>query len=358
MTIEDKSGKQQTGKENTDRIRRLDRRRFLAITGATTGALTIGAGQVGAESTKIRRSFAEIPDPEDYNNPSGQDIVAWLPGAPADHRIQYGSDPLQFGDLRLPDKTHPGGYPVAVFVHGGGWSSNWNLDYSQPLVEALTNAGVATWNIEYRRMGNDGGGWPGSYLDVGEGYDHLRELADEFDLDLDRVVVIGHSSGGNFSHWLAGRHNIPEGTTLHTPDPLPVSGAVSLAGTLDLELRQQIGPPVILDLLDVESEEEAQPRYAQASPRHLLPLDIPQEVIIGSEDSDYLIEVSEAYVEAATKAGDDVNYTFLEGANHFDIVDPCGPAWPLIAEAVFSLMDYSPPPGKVKTAGTRFCPLG
>lgn len=304
-----------------------------------------------AASSDIARAGNGIPLSDTYRNPGTKEVVEWLPQAPADRRIQYGPGPLQFGDLRLPDRHHSGGYPIAVYVHGGGWNSDWNMDHSTPFVEALTNAGVATWSIEYRRLGNNGGGWPGSFLDVGKALDHLRVLAPAYSLDLNRVVVIGHSAGGNFSHWLAGRHNIPTDSPLFVSNPLAVKGAVSLAGTLDLELRQEIGPPVILQLLGVETEAEAAPRYAAASPRHLLPMGIPQAVFIASMDPHYLITIAEVYTQAARDAGDHVEFLFLEGANHFDHIDPCGPAFPLIASAVFSLLDHNPPAGRVQNPG-------
>lgn len=280
------------------------------------------------------------PAPEAYPNPSDDDIVEWLPETPADRRIQYGDGPLRFGDLRLPDADRPGGHPVVVLVHGGVWQSKWTHDHAQPLAAAFADAGFAVWTLEYRRLGNEGGGWPGTFADVAAGLDHLRDLADDYPLDLDRVVTVGHSAGGHLAAWLAARHRIPEGAALHAPDPLPVRGTVSLAGALDLERYDELKPDVIPELLGFRDDDDAEPaaRYATASPRHLLPLGVPQEVIVGSEDGEHLREIADAYVDAATDAGDDVRFTRLEGANHFDVIDPDGPAWPLVRDRVRSLV--------------------
>jgi acetyl esterase/lipase len=91
--------------------------------------------------------------------------------APGAQRIAYASGALQFAELRLPTTQPP--HPVAIVVHGGCWLAKLGnmderavaLDNMRPLAAALTNAGIATWNVEYRRLGNEGGGWPGSFLD-------------------------------------------------------------------------------------------------------------------------------------------------------------------------------------------------
>src|SRR4051812_10346937 len=60
------------------------------------------------------------------------------------------------------------------------------------LADALKADGIATWNVEYRRLGEAAGGWPGTYEDGGRAADHVRALAGPYALDLGRVVV-GHS---------------------------------------------------------------------------------------------------------------------------------------------------------------------
>ena len=122
---------------------------------------------------------------------------------PADARIPYGDDPLQFGDLRLP----PGGgpHPVAVFVHGGCWLSEYDIAHSSAVTAALAQSGIATWSLEYRRVGDEGGAWPGTLQDVARGADHLRSIAARYRLDLDRVIAAGHSAGGQLALWLAAR---------------------------------------------------------------------------------------------------------------------------------------------------------
>src|SRR5215472_590357 len=130
-------------------------------------------------------------------------------------RFAYGPDPVQFVELRVPEAAGP--HPVAIVVHGGFWRNIYGLDYIRPVCDSLTAAGIVTWNLEYRRLGNPGGGWPGTFEDVAAGAEYLRSIAAQFNLDLHRVISIGHSAGGHLALWLASQGKL-------------LSGAIALAG--------------------------------------------------------------------------------------------------------------------------------
>jgi acetyl esterase/lipase len=275
-----------------------------------------------------------------FRNPTAAEATTWLPDGLPDRRIRYAADsPVQHGDLRLPRGPAPSaGYAVAVVIHGGAWHADWTSDYTGPFAEALTAAGIATWNIEFRRFGNRGGGYPGTFTDVGRATDFLRILADHHPLDLGRVVVVGHSSGGHLALWLAGRRNLPEGSALRGPDPLPVAGVISLAGVNDLEGALALGNRAdVLDLIGPGPAAGA--RFATTSPRRLLPLGVPQVLMVGTRDETWRIEMTRRYATAAAEAGDEVELLILEGANHADVVDPDGPAPLMTAREVLSLVD-------------------
>ena len=122
-------------------------------------------------------------------------------------RLKYGPEDLQFGDLYLPNQQ--GSHPVVILIHGGYWRARYGLDLMNDLAVDLAKRGYAAWNIEYRRVGNPGGGWPGTFQDVALATDYLRKLAPSYTLDLTKVVPIGHSAGGHLAFWLAARPRIP-----------------------------------------------------------------------------------------------------------------------------------------------------
>ena len=255
-----------------------------------------------------------------------------LPAPPADVRLPYGPDVLHFGDLRLP--SGPGPHPVAIAIHGGFWRARYDLEHLGHLCAALTGEGIATWSVEYRRIGNVGGGWPNTFLDVARAADALRDLAASYPLDLSRVIAFGHSAGGHLALWLAALHCIPVGDPLHTPDPLPLRGVLSLAGVADLrrawELNLSNGAAG--ELLGGSPSEYPQ-RYATASPIELLPLGVRQHLVHGAEDDIVPLEISQRYHNAARASGDDVTLTVLPYTGHFEPIDPRSRAWPAVVSA-------------------------
>lgn len=254
--------------------------------------------------------------------------VIQMPPPAADFRISYGSHPLQYADLRLPRGAGP--HPVAIVVHGGCWRASINLDNIALLAAALARDGVATWSIEYRRVGGEGG-WPNTFLDVAAAVDALRAAAARHPLDLRRVIVLGHSAGGHLALWTAARHKLKPGSPLHRPDPLPVRGVVSLAGVPDLRAAAgQVCGDVIRQLADGH--------YAETSPADLLPLGVPQRLLSGERDGIVRPEWGAQYEAAAKKAEDPVSHAVLPGAGHFELVVPSTPAYAAVKEAVLSLL--------------------
>jgi acetyl esterase/lipase len=281
--------------------------------------------------------------PVDGTYAQQQGTVSWqeissLPMPPADHRIHYGSDPLQFGDLRLPPGAGP--HPVAVVIHGGCWRAENDLRHVSHLSAALTAAGIATWTIEYRRIGDAGGGWPGTFEDAARGIDHVRTLAQQHPLDPDRLVLLGHSAGGQLALWLAGRHNLPGDHPLSAPAPLAVRGVVSLSGIADLRAFaaepgycNESVAPLLGGSLDEVTE-----RYAAASPIELLPLRVPLRLLHGSQDPFVPVEQARSFAARARDHGDVVELEVIEAAGHFDLIAPFSPVWSSVERTVRGLL--------------------
>jgi acetyl esterase/lipase len=216
-------------------------------------------------------------------------------------RHRYGDDPSQFGDL------YGGEGPVAVLIHGGFWKAEYDLGLMEPLAEDLVARGWAAWNIEYRRLGN-GGGVPTTLEDVGQAIDHLAEL----DLDLTRVVAIGHSAGGHLAAWAATRE-----------DPrVPITGFVSQAGVLDLRRAAELNLSngVVKRFLNGH-------RTPTASPIERLPIHVPALLTHGALDDTVPVEISEAYAQAS---GASLHVEAEEG--HFGHIEPGNPLWTAVLE--------------------------
>ena len=260
--------------------------------------------------------------------------VAKLPSSAPTIVEAYGADPLQSGELRLPPGHGP--FPVAIIIHGGCFTKGFaTLSYMAPIASALTQRGVATWNIEYREVGDAGGGWPGSFQDWAAATDHVRNLAKRYPLDLTRVVAVGHSAGASAALWIAGRASLPADSEIRSGEPLHLIATFAIDGPADLagwigEDAKICGKPVIAPLLG-GTPAQVPEHYAQGNPVSLLPLKVPQLLIASS----VLTEADAAtFKTRAIAKGDTVNVLTLQDAGHFDMLAPADASWSQIEKLI------------------------
>ena len=235
----------------------------------------------------------------------------------------YGSDPNQFIDLRLPaSKSKP--HPLVINIHGGFWRAKYNLDHAGHLCAALTAKGLATANLEYRRVGNDGGAWPGTFEDVRSAYQFLIQNAQKHNFDTQKVVVMGHSAGAQLALCL----------TAHEPH---VTAVISLAGVVDLQRAYQLhlSHDAVVEFLR-GTPAEVPDHYREADPTQLSIARARQWLIHGTSDEVVPPAFSQDYVaikqRRTGKEKEDVHLLVIAGADHFDLIDPRSPAWPRVEQ--------------------------
>jgi acetyl esterase/lipase len=274
------------------------------------------------------------------------------PAPPADHVIAYGEEPLNYGELRLPVGREDA--PVVVLIHGGCWRAQYDLKHLGHAGAALAKEGFAVWTVEYRRLGDPGGGWPGTFDDIAAAVDHVRRLGTEFPaLDTTRVALMGHSAGGQLALWAASRKfNETKGLFRSTIlPPMSVSGVVSLAGITDLAeysrgaggCNQSVAP-----LLGGTAEQVPQ-RYRAVSPSDRLPIGVFVRLIHGDADPIVPIAQSKAFLANLRDAGDRAELDVIPGAGHFDMLSPESEAWKTVVRAV----RWSAGPTRKKTPGVQ-----
>jgi dipeptidyl aminopeptidase/acylaminoacyl peptidase len=222
------------------------------------------------------------------------DILTDPPPPAADARLAYGPEPLQFGDLRVPAGDGP--FPLALVLHGGYWQATYNVIHTGRLCEALTAEGLVSWNVEYRSIGVPGGEWPGPREDLELAFAYLHGLPFEHD---GRTVLVGHSAGGQLALWAA----------KHTRFPVLALAPVSDVRDAAERRGADSAPARFM----------APEHYADGSPIELLPLGVRQILIHGTADDSVPYEMSERYAEAA---GGEAELVTLEGAGHFEPIDP------------------------------------
>jgi acetyl esterase/lipase len=242
-------------------------------------------------------------------------------------RHAYGRGRERFGELWPPASPESTPWPVVVLLHGGFWRAGRTLEIMHPLAIDLAGRDLAVWNLEYRRVGQYGGGWPGTLRDVAAGIDHLVTLAAQFPLDLDQVTVIGHSAGGHLALWAAARSKLPKRAPGARPKVRPRQ-VMSLAGVPDLVAAAAAGTGDGAARAFLRAGPEAEPeRYRLASPLALLPLGVPTVLVHGDADTVVPVTFSRDYAAAATAAGDKAELVELPGVDHTAPIDPGSAAW-------------------------------
>lgn len=267
------------------------------------------------------------------------DYMALSGPAPTAH-VAYGSAPSQYAELFLPEGKGP--FPVAVLVHGGCWTKEYGgITQLRNMAGALAGRGIAVWNVEYRRVDEPGGGYPGTYLDMNAAMDALGQEARKHPLDLDRLVAVGHSAGGQLVQWLGARPRIPAGSPLYKAREslmrVPVRQVISLGGLADLrrekDLLKSSCDREIVELAGTPSATRPDV-FSDTNAGDLMPNGSRTVLITGELDTISPPRVAHDFAARARAAGDAAEVVILPGASHYDEVAANSPSWPLVLEQI------------------------
>jgi acetyl esterase/lipase len=239
--------------------------------------------------------------------------------------VSYGPGDLQFGDLRFGNSERRD--VIVMNVHGGFWRNRYDLAHAGHFCAALSASGFTTWNIEYRRVGDKGGGWPGTLDDVRLAWNFIPQLALKQGIGADNIILTGHSAGGHLALCLAA----------HEPG---VRCVVSLAGIVDLQRAWELhlSDDAVAEFLG-GTPEETPHNYSAADPMQC-PIDACQQWILhGRQDRDVPPEFSRRYWGRKQGRGEDVHLLEIRNADHFDLIDPRSAAWPTVESTIVQLAD-------------------
>jgi acetyl esterase/lipase len=253
-----------------------------------------------------------------------EDILSRQP-PPADIRVTYGSDPNQFIDLRFPaDKTKS--HPLLINIHGGFWRAKYSLEHAGHLCSAFTSQGFVSANLEYRRVGNEGGAWPGTFEDIRSAYKFLIQNAQKQHIDPQKVVIMGHSAGGQLALCLGAHES-------------SITRVVSLAGVVDLDKTYQLhlSNDAVVEFLR-GTPAEVPDHYREADPMQLSIVHARQWLVHGYADDTVPPQFSRDYVAAKNRRKgnekEDAHLLEIDGADHFDLIDPQSKAWQQVQKTV------------------------
>ncbi len=278
--------------------------------------------------------------PPQYLTP--QDINV-LPAKDADERVYYGKDQKQFIDIRWPKAGKQPNNGIVV-IHGGCWTSTYaSYLNTQALSDALRDEGYATFNIEYRCVDEVGGGWPGTFLDIGQAIDSIK--AYQAQLNMTKLIALGHSAGGHLAFWSLVREQLSPSSDLYIESPVTIQGAISMGGSGDVlsnfsHFANVCGPQALTGLFN-GTPTEVPSHYHQGSPASFLPIKKAQWFLTGVDDQAVPPSLANHYLRLANEKGDGayVKTIELEACAHHEYNHPQKHVFPILIEALSQMID-------------------
>ena len=277
---------------------------------------------------------AEDVEPDSIVAEADKPLMQWpdltnRPLPEPDQTISYGELPQQVADVWLPDGAGP--HPVVLMVHGGCWqkaiADRTLMNYAAVDLRAR---GIAVWNIEYRGVDEEGGGYPGTFSDAADAAHKLLTVGTSLGLDTSRIVGFGHSAGGHLVAWLAAQENLPASSPLASAPLTPLSGIVNSGGLADIAASE----PVTLKscLADVREQltglaSDTRPDvYSDTSPALMQPSMATQYSVNGARDRIAPPELGLGYTDLVNAAGGSALYEEVFGG-HVELISPGTYAW-------------------------------
>ena len=237
-------------------------------------------------------------------------------------KVHYGNDSQQFAHLYIPSNKNKL-TPVVIVIHGGYWKDNHTLDTyaTRAIVDYLQGFNVAIWNLEYRRMDSVGDNikapWPATFIDIATGIDWLQHISLEEGLDLNQLLLIGHSAGGHLATWAASRSMIPPSSPLFSPQALAIKNVISISAILDLTASNDLDQPLQVQRLMGGTPEDVPERFQACNPSCLSTEQLNLTLVHGERDTCVNIAQLKRYQNQTSQ---DIKQVCLPTADHFSML--------------------------------------
>ncbi len=247
----------------------------------------------------------------------------------ADQTVAYGDKPQQHGEYWQAATERP----LVVLIHGGCWLNAYDKSHIRGLASALHEKDLAVWSIEYRRLGDPGGGWPGTFNDVISGVNASEQFGHK------NIVVVGHSAGGHLATWLGANSALPDQAPHKDKLNLPLKAVIGLAAVTDIETYatgssgcERAAKQLLAGTLEAKANTGKHPEAEQLSPQTL---DIVTPVILIHGESDAIVPIEQSlhFVESHPEA----RFVPIRAAGHFDLINNQGAAFDALVDGILGV---------------------
>jgi alpha-L-fucosidase 2 len=223
--------------------------------------------------------------------------------------IEYGKagDESLLLDACVPDGAGP--FPIAIIVHGGGWSGGDKARDMSLLFKPLTDAKFTWFSINYRLAPKYR--FPACIEDVEQAIRWVKKHAAEYKGDPQRIALIGESAGGHLVCLAAAR----------AKDDTRVAAVVGFAAPTDLEadaVRRGNVSTSFKNVFNRENlDETTRDMLRDASPIKYLKADmLPFLLIHGTDDKSVLYSQSVIFQKQLKELGVQCEIITIEKGAH------------------------------------------
>ncbi|HTG65384.1 MAG TPA: alpha/beta hydrolase [Flavobacterium sp.] len=118
-----------------------------------------------------------------------------------------------------------------IIIHGGGWRSG-SREQHHPMAQKLASLGYVCFTPEYRLSTE--ALFPAAIYDVKAAIRWVRENANQYNVNPDKIVALGFSAGGEMAAFMGTTGNMPlfEGVVTNSNSKSQVNAVVDIDGTL------------------------------------------------------------------------------------------------------------------------------
>lgn len=201
--------------------------------------------------------------------------------------VSYGTAPGQQMDIYLPANRNVSTTHSIILIHGGAWSSGSRKTFNHHVDSFLNRLpGYAIFNVDYRLV-TSVTLFPAQENDIKAAVDFISANAERYQINRDKLILLGVSAGGHLALLQAYKNNTPK-----------VAAVIDFFGPSDLEImyKKPWHPmiPFLLQNLLGGSPETSMQAYRNASPVNFISTTSPPTLIFhGRKDRTVNISQSE-----------------------------------------------------------------
>ena len=246
-----------------------------------------------------------------------------LPTSEADEQFSYGDDLLQtiYTWHGRSSTNEMYADKALIFIHGGCWLNAYGYEHAKGMYHALAELGMGVYVTEYRRVGDEGGGWPGSLDDVTQAISTaLKRIENEGRYT--NIYIAGHSAGGHLA-LLAAQRLSSSSLNLSRANIKRIIGLAAITDIQSYAMGHNSCQSATAKFMN-GTPEDVPTAYQRATPR---PTHGSLPITLLQGDADSIVPARHAVLSG-------INQKIIKNGGHFDWLHPESTSFDALLEVI------------------------